>query len=108
MCKFVFKMVPKNIKNIVTTDCGAHSLMSHLTKLLLRIMNQTMRIKIRYYLKYPKHSFGFISEIGTRNVILLFTMMIERYLKCKKRMCTSDSLTSQKLSIEYNMKNFFF
>ena len=60
----------------------AISLMSHLTKLLLRILMQRMRSKLK--LEISNSQFGYMADKGTRNAIFTLSMMIERTIEMKK------------------------
>ena len=82
MCRSIFIMLPKKMG---ATECGMHrtiSLMSHLSKLLLRIVMQRIRTKIRSEISNTQ--FGFMADRGTRNAIFTITMMIERSIEMKK------------------------
>jgi len=82
MCKSVFIMLPKKPG---ATECGLHriiSLMSHLTKILLRVLIQRMRNKLRP--EVSNSQFGFVEDRGTRNAIFTLSMMIERTIEMKK------------------------
>ena len=75
MCKSIFMVLPKKEG---ATECGMHrtiSLMSHLTKLLLRILMQRMRGKLTT--EISDSQFGFVEDKGTRNAIFTLLMMIE-------------------------------
>ena len=82
MCKSIFIVLPEKDG---TTECGMHrtvSLMSHLTKLLLRILMQRMRSKLKP--EISNSQFGFMADKGTRNVIFTLSTMIERTIEMKK------------------------
>ncbi|GFS03869.1 RNA-directed DNA polymerase from mobile element jockey-like [Elysia marginata] len=82
MCKSVFIMLPKKEG---ATECSLHrtiSLMSHLTKFLLRIIMAGIRGKLRP--EISNNQFGFVEDRGTRNVIFTLTMIIERAIEMKK------------------------
>ena len=82
MCKSIFILLPKKDG---ATECGMHktiTLMSHLTKLLLRILMQSMRSKLRP--EISNSQFRFMAYKGTRNAIFTLSMMIERTIEMKK------------------------
>ncbi|GFS25422.1 endonuclease-reverse transcriptase [Elysia marginata] len=82
MCKSVFLMLPKKEG---ATECSLHrtiSLMSHLTKLLLRIIMIRIRGKLRP--EISNNQFGFVEDRGTRNAIFTLSMIIERAIEMKK------------------------
>ena len=82
MCKSIFIMIPKKPG---ANECGLHrtiSLMSHLTKLLLRILLLRMKSKIRP--EISSHQFGFMADTGTRNAIFSLSTLIDRSLEMQK------------------------
>ena len=82
MCKSIFIMLPKKD---VATEGGMHrtiGLMSHLTKLLLRILMERMRSKLKP--EISNSQFGFMADKGKRNAIFTLSMMIERAIEMKK------------------------
>ena len=82
MCKSIFMMIPKKEG---TTECGMHrtiSLMSNFTKLLLRILMQRMRSKLKP--EISNSQFGFMADKGPRNAIFPLSMMIERTIEMEK------------------------
>ena len=75
MCKSIFMVLPKKEG---ATECGMHrtiSLMSHLTKLLLRILMQRMRGKLTT--EISNSQFGFVADRGDRKAILTLSVTIE-------------------------------
>ena len=75
MFKSVFIMLPLRVG---ATECDIHrtiSLMRHLTKLLLRILLQRMRSKLKHEISNGQS--GFMENKGTRNAIFTLSMMIE-------------------------------
>ena len=68
-----------------TTDCEQHrtiSLMSHLTKILLRIIMKRVRNKLSP--EIAKSQFGFVSDSGTRNAIFTLQTLMERSVEAQK------------------------
>ena len=66
------------------TECELHriiSLMSHRTKILLKILMMRMKNKIRP--EIAKEQYGFISDKGTRNAIFILRMLIKRTIEVK-------------------------
>ena len=68
-----------------TTDCEQHrtiSLMSHLTKVLLRVLLCRMRSKIRP--EISEKQLGVVTGRGTRNATFTLNMLLERSIEVKK------------------------
>jgi len=79
MLKSLFVVLPK-IPG--TLDCANHrtiSLMSHLLKVLLKIVLQRIRRKILP--EIPQTQFGFMKDRGTRNAIFVMRMLEERAIE---------------------------
>ena len=90
MLKSVFIALPK-IPG--ATECELHrtiSLMSHFTKVLLRVLMNRMRKSLRP--EISKTQFGFVPDKGTRNAIFTLSMIIERCIEVNKDlyMCFID------------------
>ncbi|GFO06913.1 endonuclease-reverse transcriptase [Plakobranchus ocellatus] len=67
------------------TECELHrtiSLMSHFTKILLRVLMHRMRKSIRP--EIPQKQFGFMPDKGTRNTIFIMSMLMERCIELQK------------------------
>ena len=67
-----------------TTECKLHrtiSLMSHVTKVLLKILMMRMRNKIKS--EIAEEQYKFMTDKSTRNVIFIFRMLIERTIEVK-------------------------
>lgn len=82
MCKSVFIALPKKAGTI---ECEQHrtiSLMSHVTKILLRIIN----LRIRKHIKpeIAEEQFGFVEGKGTTNAIFILRTLIERSIAINK------------------------
>ncbi|GFS08569.1 RNA-directed DNA polymerase from mobile element jockey-like [Elysia marginata] len=85
---------PSDLKNSVfitlqrkpgATECENHrtiSLMSHATKILLRIVMTRIRIKIRPVI--AESQCGFIPDKGTRNAIFTLSMLIGRAVEVQR------------------------
>jgi hypothetical protein len=61
------------------TECELHrtiSLVSHVTKILLKLLMMLMKNKIRP--EIAKEQYGFMTDKGTRNAIFILRMIIER------------------------------
>ena len=82
LAKSVFITLPK-IPG--TMDCELHrtiSLMSHLTKVLLRIIMARMRKSLRP--EMSQLQFGFVPDKSTRNAIFTLSMLAERCIEMQK------------------------
>ena len=78
----VFVTLPKTPG---ATECASHrtiSLMSHFTKLLLRILMWRMRKHTR--VEISKTQFGFVKDKGTRNAIFTLSMLMERCIEMRQ------------------------
>ena len=85
MRRSIFIALPKKPG---ATDCGQHrtiSLMSHLTKLLLRIIMKRNRIKISE--QVAEEQCGFVEGKGTRNAIFILRMLSERAIEMQNDLC---------------------
>ena len=82
MCKSVFIALPKKAG---TTRCDEHriiSLMSQLTKILVRLL--ITRIKGRTMHDVAEQQYGFIPDRGTRNAIFILRRIAERAIEKQK------------------------
>ena len=82
LCKSVFIALPKTPG---ATECELHrtiSLMSHFTKILLRILIHRMRKSLRPEISAKQ--FGFVPDKGTRNAIFTLSMLMERCIEAQK------------------------
>ena len=82
MKKSVYIALPKKPG---TVDCDQHrtiSLMSHLTKVLLRVLMNRMRNKILP--EVSETQFGFMADKGTRNAIFALKTLMERSIEVQK------------------------
>ena len=82
MAKSVFIALPK-IPGAI--ECELHrtiSLMSHITKVLLRVLMLRMRKSLRP--EIAKTQFDFVPDKGTRNAIFTLSMLMERCIEVQK------------------------
>ena len=82
LSKSVFIALPKTPG---ATECELHrtiSLMSHFTKILLRVLMLRMRKSLRPEISHSQ--FGFMPDKGTRNAIFTLTMLMERCIEVQK------------------------
>ena len=82
MKKSVYIALPKKPG---TVECDQHrtiSLMSHLTKVLLRVIMNRMRNKILP--EISEAQFGFMADKGTRNAIFALKTLMERSIEVQK------------------------
>ena len=82
MLQSIFIVLPKKQG---ATECEQHptiSLMSHMTKILLRIIMKRIRNKV--YTEIADNQCGFIEGKGTANAIYILRQIIERTLKVNK------------------------
>ncbi|GFO04381.1 endonuclease-reverse transcriptase [Plakobranchus ocellatus] len=82
ICKSVVIVLPKTPR---ATEFELHrtiSLMSHFTKILLRVLMPRMRKSIRPEIS-PKQ-FGFMPDKGTRNAIFTLSMLMKRCIEMQK------------------------
>ena len=80
--KSVFIALPKKPG---TTDCEQHrtiSLMSHIIKVLLRVL--MCRKKPQINSEISETQFGFVTDRGTRNAIFSLNMLMERSVEVQK------------------------
>ncbi|GFO31954.1 RNA-directed DNA polymerase from mobile element jockey-like [Plakobranchus ocellatus] len=84
------------------TECELHrtiSLMSHITKILLKIIMLRIRNKIK--LEIAEEQCEFVEDKGTSNAIYILRTLIERALEVQKKMYICVSLITPKLLTEY-------
>ena len=82
MYKSIFIIIPK-VKG--TAKCDKHrtiSLISHVTKLVLRVI--MIRIKGRTLSKISEVLYGFMPDRGTRNAIFVLRRLVERMIEIQK------------------------
>ena len=82
LLKSVFIALPKSPG---ATECELHrtiSLMSHFTKILLRVLMIRMRKNLKP--EISRTQFGFVPDKGTRNAIFTLSMLMERCIEVQK------------------------
>ena len=82
LTKSVFIALPKKAN---ATKCEQHrtiSLMSHVTKIMLRVILSRVRNKTKP--EITQTQCGFVSDSGTRNAIFLLRMLAERTIEMKQ------------------------
>ena len=82
LLKSIFIALPKSPG---ATECEMHrtiSLMSHFTKILLRVLMKRMRNSLRP--EISRTQFGFVPDKGTRNAIFTLSMLMERCIEVQK------------------------
>ena len=82
MKKSIFIAIPKKAG---TTECNMHrtlSLMSHITKIILKVVLE--RIKHKTIPEIAEQQYGFMKEKGTRNAIFILRMIAERAIEMQK------------------------
>ena len=82
LLKSVFIALPKSPG---ATECELHrtiSLMSHFTKILLRVLMSRMRKNLKP--EISRTQFGFVPDKGTRNAIFTLSMLMERCIEVQK------------------------
>ena len=82
LCESVFVALPK-VEG--TLDCSKHrtiSIMSQVTKILLRVILKRIRTKISP--EISEHQFGFVAGKGTANAVFSLRMLAERCLDVQK------------------------
>ena len=81
LTKSIFIALPKKPG---ATECELHrtiSLMSHVTKILLKIL--MMRMKNKITPEIAKEQYGFMTDKSTRNAIFILRILIERTIEVK-------------------------
>lgn len=81
LTKLIFIALPKKPG---ATEYELHftiSLMSHATKILLKVLMMRMRSRIRS--EIAKEQYGFTADKGTRNAIFILRTIIERSIEVK-------------------------
>ena len=82
MCKSVFITIPKQAG---TLECNKHrtiSIISQITKLILRVILERVRGKIRQ--EVAEEQYGFVEGKGTRNAIFIVRMLSEKAIEMQK------------------------
>ena len=84
MCKSVFITIPKKPG---TMECNKHrtiSIMSQVVKIMLRIILERIRRKIKH--EIAEEQYGFVEGKGTRNAIFVLRMLSERNIEMQRDM----------------------
>ena len=81
MCQSVFVPLPKKLGTLLCEEHRSINLMSHLTKVLLKVLGK--RIKPRRVTELNASQFGFRSDCGTKNAVLFYKTSVNDQLKCK-------------------------
>ena len=82
LSKSIFIAIPKKPG---ATECEMHrtiSLMSHITKVILRVIMMRVRRKLKP--EIGKEQCGFMEDTGTRNAIFMLRMLSERAIEMQK------------------------
>ena len=100
LSKSIFIALPKKPG---ATECESHrtiSLMSHITKILLKILMARMRNKITP--EIAEEQCGFVKDKGTRNAIYMLRTLTERAIEIQRDLylCFIDSKAFDKLRHE--------
>ena len=82
LCKSIFITLPKKPGAV---ECGQHriiSLMSHITKIILRVLLQRARNHLTPEISNVQ--FGFVRDAGTRNAVFVLRSIAERAVEMQK------------------------
>ena len=82
MCQSIFIAIPKKPR---ATECGDHrtiSLISHITKIVLRVLLERARNRTRNAI--AEEQYGFKRDCGCRNAIFVLRMLGERCIEMQK------------------------
>ena len=82
MCQSVFVPLPKKPGTLLCEEHGNISLMSHLTKVLLKVLGKRIKPKIQTELN--ANQFGFRSDYGTRNAAFVLKNIGQRSIEMQK------------------------
>ena len=90
MCQSVFAPLPKKPGKFLCEEHRTISLMSHLTKVLLKLVGK--RIKPEIETELNANQFGFRSDFGTRNAVFVLKNIGQRSIEMQKDiyMCLMD------------------
>ena len=90
MCQSVFAPLPKKTGKFLCEEHRTISLMSHLTKVLLKLVGK--RIKPEIETELNANQFGFRSDFGTRNAVFVLKNIGQRSIEMQKDiyMCLVD------------------
>ena len=79
MCQSIFIPLLKNAGTVQCDEFRAISLMSHLTKILLKIVSQRMKSKIMHEIDVCQY--GFRADCGTRNAVFILKVLSQRSIQ---------------------------
>ena len=79
MCQSVFIPLSKKAGTVLCDEFRTISLMSHLTKILLKIVSQRMKSKIMQEIDVCQY--GFRADCGTRNVVFILKVLSQRSIQ---------------------------
>ena len=79
MCQSIFISLLKNAGTVQCDEFRAFSLMSHLTKILLKVVSQRMKSKIMQEIDVCQY--GFRADCGTRNAVFILKVLIQRSIQ---------------------------
>ena len=82
LSKSVFIAMPKKPGAIDCDQFRTISLMSHVTKILIKIIQQ--RIKHRIHPEIAEQQYGFMPDKGTRNATFVLRMLSERQIEMQQ------------------------
>ena len=90
MCQSVFVPLPKKPGTLLCEEHGTISIMSHLTKVMLKVLGKRIKPKIETELNASQ--FGFRSDCGTRNAVFVLKIFGQRSIEMQKDiyMCFVD------------------
>ncbi|GFR84929.1 hypothetical protein ElyMa_002429600 [Elysia marginata] len=98
--KSIFIALPKKPGAVECEHPRTISLMSHITKILLRVI--MMRVKKKIKPEIAAEQCGFVEGKGTTNAVFTLRVLIERAWRYKK-MCTYALSITQRRLTEYAM-----
>ena len=78
----IFITLPKKPRAVECEDYRTISLMSHITKILLKVIQERIQNKIDE--EVTEEQFGFRKNSGTREAIICLRMLIEKYIEVQK------------------------
>ena len=90
MCQSFFVPLPKKPGTLLCEEHRTISLMSHLTKVMLKVLGKRIKHKIETELNVSQ--FGFRSDCGTRNAVFVLKNIGQRSIEMQKDiyMCFVD------------------
>lgn len=82
LCQSVFIALPKTAGSINCEDYRTISLISHITKLIMKVLLERARNKMKSHI--AEEQFGFREDRGCRNAIFVLRMLAERAIEVQK------------------------